>query len=793
MISSTAVHRLAKVQGVVSAAVACWFGLASPVLAAEVLPRPRVPFAGTIGRSSLDSRPSWTKPVTAPAGAPNVVLILLDDVGFGATSAFGGAARTPRLEKLANEGVRYNRFHTTAICSPTRAALLTGRNHHQVGFGNLQDFPAGYPGYDTIWKKETASVAEVLRQNGYSTAAFGKWHNTPRWEVTPAGPFDRWPTGLGFEYFYGFHGGSANQWEPALYRNTLRVEAPAKPAQGYHLTTDLVDEATRWLHEHQASAPGRPYFLYFATGATHTPHHVPSAWIAESKGRYDQGWDALREEIFARQKRLGVIPAAAELTPRPSGLPAWSTLSSEQKRLYAHQMEVYSAFLEQTDFEVGRLVDEVRRSPGGDNTLILYVVGDNGGSAEGGQDGTSVHERSIAAGARESVASQLQHIDDLGGPGYNNHYPAAWAWATTTPFQWMKQVASHLGGTRNPLVVSWPGHVKASDQVRSQFGHVNDIAPTIYEAAGITPPDLVNGVAQVPLEGKSLLASFADPKAPEAHHTQYFDIFGNRAIYQDGWVAAAKRDYEPWNAFRQADRILKPNLEQDRWELYDLRSDYSEAHDLAATHPEKLAALKAEFDEEARRNGVYPLVPLPFGAPELIGKRRSFTYAGDVGALPEAVVPELTGRSHRIEVDLLAPARNAGGVLVAEGGRFGGFSLYVKDGRLVYENNAFGQDHQKIVASQPLPPGRLTVAYEFIVEAPAPSAALSVFAKVKAGVGHLYVGDRLVGEARFEVFAAFHYGESFDIGLDRGSAVSKDYQGPFAFNGKVEEVRLSLP
>lgn len=631
-------------QVALAAAVCCATAAACTAFASEVLPKPVPAFAGKIGRSILDSKPAWNKPVAAPAGAPNVVLILLDDVGFGATSAFGGAARTPQLEKLAAEGARYNRFHTTAICSPTRAALLTGRNHHQVGYGNLADFPAGYPGYDTIWKGETASVAEVLKQNGYSTAAFGKWHNTPRWEVNPAGPFNHWPTGLGFEYFYGFHGGSSNQWEPVLYRNTLRVEAPAKPAQGYHLTTDLVNDATRWLHEHNAAAPERPYFLYFATGAVHTPHHVPKEWIAKTKGRYDQGWDKLREEIFARQKKLGVIPAQAELTPRPPGLPAWETLSADQKRLYAHEMEVYAAYLEQTDYEVGRLTDAVRRAPGGDNTLILYVVGDNGGSAEGGLDGTSVHERSIAAGAEESVASQLQHVDDLGGPGYNNHYAAAWAWATTTPFQWMKQVAE----------------------------------------------------------------------------------------------------------------------------------------------------LKAEFDREARRNGVYPLVPLPFGAPDATAKRRQFTYTGDVGALTEAVVPEFTGRSHRIEVDLQAPAAKAGGVLVAEGGRFGGFSLYLKNGQLVYESNAFGQTHQTIVSSQPLPQGTVKVAYEFTVDAPVQEAGPSVFAKVRPGVGRLYIGYKLVGQAHLDTFAAFHYGESFDIGQDRGSAVSKDYEGPFAFNGKISEVRLEL-
>jgi arylsulfatase len=766
-------------------------GLAAMTSAEETLPKPQGEFQGTIGRSTLDSKPDWPKAVSAPQGAPNVILVLLDDVGFGAASVFGGEARTPNLEKLAKAGARYNRFHTTAICSPTRAALLTGRNQHQVGFGNLQDIPAGYPGYNTIWKKETTCVAEVLRQNGYSTAAFGKWHNTPLWEITPAGPFERWPTGLGFEYFYGFFGGAANQWEPTLYRNTTRIDAPAKPAQGYHLTTDLVNDAIRWTHQHQAAQPGRPYFLYFATGAVHTPHHVPKEWIERNKGRFDQGWDKLRDEIFARQKQLGVIPSDAELTPRPDGLPAWDSLNADQKRLYAHQMEIYSAFLEHTDHEVGRLLDTLRNSPGGENTLVLYVVGDNGGSAEGGLDGHSVHERSIRAGASEDVASQLQHIDDLGGPDYFNHFAAAWGWATTTPFQWMKQVASHFGGTRNPLIVVWPGHIEASDQIRKQFSHVNDIAPTIYEAARVSPPTVVNGVAQVPLEGKSLVPTFADPNAPEQHHVQYFEIFGNRAIYKDGWVAAAKRNYEPWHLFRQLERVLAPNFDQDRWELYHVDKDYSEARDLAKTNPEKLQELKDEFEKEAKRNGLYPLVPTPLGAPSTVGNNRTFTYAGDVGSLPGSVVPELTGRSHRIEADIVVSATGTSGVIFAEGGRFSGFSLYAKNGTLIYENNAFGQSHQKIVAKKALSDGSVKIAYEFKSEVP-PRLGPRLFAVAGPGTGNLFIDGELVGQAKFERFASMRFNETFDIGRDRASPVSTEYESPFAFNGEIKEVRLTL-
>ena len=760
----------------------------------EVLPKPEAAFKGRIGQTRTDSTPAWSQTAEAPKGAPNVVLVLLDDVGFAATSPFGGLARTPRLEQFAADGIRYNRFHTSAICSPTRASLLTGRNQHQVGFGNLQDIPAGFPGYNTIWKSETASVAEVLKQNGYSTAAFGKWHNTPRWEINPAGPFNHWPTGLGFEYFYGFLAASDSQWEPHLYRNTTQVDAPAKPEQGYHLTTDLVNDAIHWLHDHNAVAASKPYFLYFATGAVHTPHHVPKEWIDKNKGRYDQGWDKLREEVFARQKKLGVIPADAVLTPRPNSLPAWDSLSTDQKRLYSRQMEVYSAYLEQTDFEVGRLLDEVRRSPGGDNTLVLYIVGDNGGSAEGGVDGSITNEQAILAGADNSVANQLAHIDDLGGPGVANHYSAAWGWATTTPFQWTKQVASHFGGTRNPLIVSWPGHVSETKVIRSQFGHVNDIAPTIFDAAHITPPEVVNGVRQIPLEGKSLLASFENPKAPEQHHTQYFEIFGNRAIYQDGWVAAAKRNYDPWNLLHELPRVLNPDFDHDAWELYHVDEDFSEGHNLAATNPAKLEALKAEFTKEAQRNGVFPLVPMPLGYPSVVGKRTSFTYQGDVSALPQAAVPDLTGRSHRLEVTLKVPAKGASGVLVAEGGRYGGFTLYVKDGRLVYENNTFGQERQTITAPDLLPQGTVKVAYEFVADTGVPSLIPALFPLPKGGTGRLYIGDKLIAEGKLNKFGSFSssFGESFDIGRDRGSPVSNNYETPFAFNGKVETVNLEL-
>jgi arylsulfatase A-like enzyme len=751
-------------------------------------------FAGKIGLTRATSVPAFPKPVQAPARAPNVLVILLDDAGFAATSAFGGLARTPNLEMLAAQGVRYDRFHTTAICSPTRASLLTGRNQHQVGFGNLQDLAAGFPAYNSVWKKETASIARILKDNGYSTAAFGKWHNTPAWEASSAGPFDRWPTGLGFDHFYGFLSGEDDQFEPHLYDNTTQVAPPATPAQGYTLTTDLVNKAIGWVDDHDALAASKPYFLYFATGAVHQPHDVPQSWIDKNKGRYDAGWDAFREETFARQKRLGVVPADAKLTPRPAGLPSWDGLSADQKRLYAHQMEVYSAYLEQTDAEVGRLIAEIRKRPGGDNTLIFYIVGDNGGSAEGGLDGSIANEGASATGAPHDVATQLAKIDKLGGPEVASHYAAGWAWATTTPFQWMKQVASHFGGTRNPLIVSWPGHTTAPKQIRTQFGHVNDIAPTILDAAGIAFPEQIDGVKQLPFEGTSLVPTFTDPKAPETHRTQYFEIFGNRAIYKDGWVAAAKRNYLPWQLIEGLQKVYTDDTAKDRWELYHVDRDFSEAVDLAAAEPAKLAELKAAFDKEAVRNGVYPLVPLPGGAPTFYAAGTTrFTFGAATGALPRAAFPELSARAHRFEVDLGGNPSQGNGVLLADGGRLGGFALFVRAGKLVFDNNAFGQSHQQVEASEPLPDRPVTVAYEYQPASAGPGAP-SLLTRATPGTIRLFVDNKQVAQGEIGAFlsASGAYSETFDIGVDRGSQVSRDPAGQARYSQAITETRLAL-
>ncbi|HZU63781.1 MAG TPA: arylsulfatase, partial [Novosphingobium sp.] len=743
-------------------------------------------FAGKIAQSRAQSVPAFPRPAEAPKGAPNVLLVLIDDAGFAATTTFGGGARTPNLDRYAAEGLRYNRFHVTGICSPTRAALLTGRNHHQVGFGNLADIAAGFPAYNSIWKQETGSIARILQLNGYSTAAFGKWHNTPRWEVTPAGPFNHWPTGLGFDHFYGFMSGDDNQWEPHLYNDTTATPLPATPEQGYHFTTDIVNRAIGWVDDHNAAAAAKPYFLYFATGAVHMPHHVPQEWIARNKGRFDAGWDAYRTAAFERQKRLGIIPRDTKLTPRPDGLPAWDSLTAAQKQLYAHEMEVFSAYLEQTDAEVGRLIDTLRSRPGGDNLLVLYIVGDNGGSAEGDIEGAIANEQAKAGGAPADFATIAAHADQLGGPEYANHYAAGWAWATSTPFQWMKQVASHFGATRDPLIVDWPGHTRDSGRIRAQFAHVNDIAPTILEAAGIHAPETIDGVRQLPFEGRSLLASFTNPDAPETHTEQYFEIFGNRAIYKDGWVAAAKRSYQPWDLLKDVGRIYNDNTAQDRWELYHITEDFSEATDLARANPAKLAELQAEFLREGGRNGVFPLIPLPFGAPLAVSpKKVSFSFQPDISGLPVAAQPVLVGRAHHLEIDLKGDAAKGEGVLIAHGGRLGGYVFYVKGGRLVFENNAYNLRHEVIAASEPLPAGAATVGYDFVPAPGGEAGALPLLSKVGGGTIRLLVNGKVVAEgavSRFPTHAAA-FDETFDIGRDRNSKVSREATAQQPYSG----------
>jgi arylsulfatase A-like enzyme len=509
------------------------------------LPIPAAPFQGKIGKSFEDSKQDYPQPVTPPKDAPNVVLILIDDLGFGHPSTFGGPIPTPALDQLARQGVRYNRFHTTAICSPTRIALLTGRNHHQCATGTITELSTGYPGYHSIWPRSCASIAEVLKENGYSTAAWGKWHNTPDWETSPIGPFNHWPTGLGFEYFYGFQGGETSQFYPQLFRNTTPVEPPKTPEDGYHLTEDIVDDAIAWINQQQSISPDKPFFVYFATGATHAPLHAPKKWIDKFKGQFDQGWDKVREETLARQKKMGVVPANTKLTPRPEEIPGWGGLSADAKRLYARHQEAFAGFLAHTDYHVGRLLDSVRALPNSDNTLIIYIAGDNGPSAEGSLTGTT-NNMMTQNGLPDDVESQLHELDEIGGPKHENHYPVGWAWAGSSPFQWMKRVPSHFGGTRNGLVVSWPARLKAKGQMRTQFHHVIDIAPTIYEAIGIPEPTTVNGVRQTPIAGVSMVYTITDPSAEGRRKTQYFETGGHRG-HLPRWLGGSFLSRCPWH------------------------------------------------------------------------------------------------------------------------------------------------------------------------------------------------------------------------------------------------------
>jgi len=729
---------------------------------------------GTLSAGETGARPADELPpgvIQAPKGAPSIVLILLDDVGFGAASTFGGPVQTPELDRLAARGLRYNNFRVAAQCSPTRAALLTGRNDHSVGFGKV-----GYgrfPGYDCIWPKKVVSVAEVLRRNGFSTAAFGKWHNTPPWETNPVGPFDRWPTGLGFEYFYGFMYGLSDQWEPALYRNTTPVDPPATPEQGYYLTTDLTNDAIGWLQTHESLAPEKPYFLYFATGATHEPHQVPKEWIDRYRGKFDQGWDKLREEIFARQKKLGVIPPNAELTLRAKELPAWDPLPADEKKYLAHQMEVYAGYLAVIDYEVGRLLQEVRNESGGDNTLVFYIVGDNGASSEAGLEGSDNYSSPLPP---KPMQYRLEHMDELGGLSNWNHYAAGWAWAMCTPFKWQKLIASDFGGTTDPLVVSWPARIKDHGGLRSQFTHVNDIAGTVFDVTGIRFPSVVDGVEQLPLAGVSFADTFDQALAPSHHHVQVFEQWGNRAIYKDGWVAAARHTI-PWV------RAPKDNFFfHDRWELYHVADDFSEAHDLATQYPDKLKELQALFDVEALKYDIYPLGGGGgYFFPSLNEGRREFVFYPSLPRIAPDAAPDFT-HSHRITADVVIPDDGANGVIVSDGGRLGGFVLYVKDNHLFFENNLFAIGRDVIMSTIPLPHGNVELAYEFVREG-APN--------LREGMGRLYIDGQMVCEAKVHVSSTDALG-SFDIGQARVSPVSAAYKMPFKFTGRIEKVRVEL-
>ena len=738
--------------------------------------------------TALDVRdatpPAPVLPVQAPAQAPNILIILLDDMGFGQSSAFGGPVHMPALEQLATQGDRYNNFHTTALCSPTRAALLTGRNHHNVETGSIMESATIFPGDTGRRPASAAPIAEVLRLNGYATGAFGKWHETPVADVSSAGPFDRWPTRSGFDKFYGFVAGETNQWSPNIYDGTSHVEAPRTP--GYHFLTDMTDKSIDWLRSVSALAPDKPFFLYYAPGATHAPHHVAPEWSARYRGKFDAGWDAMREQTLARQIKLGVVPKGTTLAPRPDDIRAWDTLSPDEKRLFARQMEVFAGFAEMTDHEAGRLIDALKDLGRFDNTLIFYVVGDNGASAEGGDVGRA-NEFSYFNGVPETVEGQLKQIDELGGPTTFNHYASGWAFAGDAPFSWTKQVASDFGGTRNGLVVSWPGHLGLPG-LRPQFHHVVDIVPTILEAAGLPAPVSVNGIEQIPLDGVSMGYSLADPAAPDRHTTQYFEIFGNRALYHDGWLARTIH-FEPW-----AKQARAP-FDQDVWELFDTRRDFSLAHDVAAQYPERLKAMQQAFLDEAVKYHVLPLDDRRIerlnaalvGRPDLMGDRTSLTVYPGMAAMSENTFINIKNRSFAVTADLaLADGDAAHGAILAQGGRFGGWSLYLKDGKPAFTYNFLNMRRFTIAAPAALPAGNVKLRFEFAYDGGKLGAG---------GTGRLFADGKLLAEGRIDTTQAiaFSADDGADVGNDSGTPVIEDY-GPAGprFTGTIRAVTIDV-
>ncbi len=751
------------------------------VVKAQILPKPDTEFGGKIEVLPENSVADWPHLVTAPEGAPNVVVIMLDDVGFSATSTFGGLSDTPVLDRLASQGLRYNRFHGTPICSPTRAALLSGRNSHQVGFGRISELSAGFPGYNSIWPKSAASIAEVLKLNGYNTAAFGKWHNTPVWETTPAGPFDQWPTGMGFNYFYGYIGFGSSQWEPNLYRNTIPVSPRTTANDGYNLTTDLIDDAIVWFENHNAVAPDKPFFLYYAASATHSPHHVPQEWTKKFQGRYDQGWDKLRENTFERQKGLGVIPADATLTPRPEGLAAWESLNPDLQKLLARQMEVYAAYIAQTDYEIGRLLQTIESRGQLKNTLVIYIADDNGPTTEGGFDG---RDALTIQAKPATLQERLDQIDAIGSVAYDNAPAAGWAWASNAPFKGAKTVASDLGGSRLPMVVSWPERIQDKGGVRSQFIHITDLAPTLLEAAGINVPEIVHGIVQMPLEGKSFLYTLGESTDRHASRVQYFESFGSRGIYKDGWWAGSSNG-SVWNP--GAGQPVPPP-EARPWELYNLENDYSQAQNLAGQYPEKLEEMKMQFNSEAQRNNVYPL-ELPFFGPRPSVKqgRTQFTYLQGSQRIPYEAAPSLAGKAHRITAEISIPDSGAEGVILAQGGRHGGFTLYIKDNYLTYETSAYGHLAGSLKSNVPLIPGTTSLVVE--VTPVLTNEASGGFRQSFPMKASLFINGRMDGEATIRTAADIG---TLDVGEDLISPVSPNYEYPYTFTGIIESVKIDL-
>ena len=758
----------------------------------DVLPRTNLPIPERehVGLTTYDAKDPDTSfppivPLRPPSGAPNVLIVLLDDVGFGASSAFGGPCDTPNAERLAAGGLKFNRFHTTALCAPTRAALLTGRNHHTVNMGVVTELATSAPGYNATRPDKTTPLAEILKLNGYSTAQFGKCHEVPLWETSPMGPFRQWPTGSGFEYFYGFIGGETNQWYPAIYEGTTPVEPPKTPAEGYHFTVDMTDKAIGWVREQKSLVPDKPFFVYFAPGATHAPHHVPKELADKYKGRFDAGWDALREETFARQKALGVLPDDCELTTRPEAIPAWDDVADELKPVLARQMEVYAGFLEHTDRNVGRLLDALEGLGVLGDTLVYYIIGDNGASAEGTLNGTFNELLALNGAAQfETAESMASHIDEFGGPDAYNHYAVGWAHAMDTPYQWTKQVASHWGGTRNGTIVHWPSGLNAKGEVRTQFHHVIDVAPTVLEVAGLPEPAFVHGIQQVPLHGFSMRYAFDDAKGLERRETQYFEMFCNRGVYHKGWTGVTRHS-TPWDT-----GAPMPNFDDDVWELY-APDDWSQAHDLAKEQPAKLHELQRLFLIEAVKYNVLPLDDRRVerfnaelvGRPELVTGDSQLLFGG-MRRLSESSVINLKNKSFAVTADIMVPDGGASGVIIAQGGAFAGWALYLQDGVPIYCYNTLGLLRSKVAGGEAVPAGHRQVRTEFAYD----GGGLA-----KGGTATLYVDGKKVGEDHIQatVPMIFSADETCDLGSDTGSQVSDDYTAEESeFTGIINWVQL---
>jgi arylsulfatase A-like enzyme len=763
---------------------------ATTTIDGKYLPPQPPQFGGEINMDAASSKPYWPPKIVPPKGAPNILLIMTDDQGYGVSGTFGGVIPTPAMDRIAQMGLRYTQFHSTALCSPTRAALITGRNHHSVGFGIISEQSTGYPGYDSIIGPESATIGTILKQNGYATSWFGKNHNTPSYQYSAAGPFDQWPIGMGFDYFYGFMGGETDQWTPFLYQNTTQI-FPWIGKPGYNLTTDLADAAIAYMRQLNASAPEKPFFVYYVPGGTHSPHQPTQEWIDKFKGKFDMGWNALRDQIFANQKRLGVIPANTQLTPWPDVLKKWESLTADEKRLFARQAEVFAAYVAYTDHEIGRVIQEVEDEGKLDNTLIIYISGDNGTSAEGTTVGTPNQMTAYNGILDLPIAEQMKAYDAWGSPATYPHMAVAWSWAFDTPFKWTKQVASHFGGTRQGMAIAWPGHITDVGGIRTQFHHMIDIVPTLLEATGIPAPLVVNGVAQKPIEGVSMAYTFdkANASAPSTRQTQYFEMFANRAIYHDGWLAATTPPAPPW--LLGTAKLPTDVVNGYHWELYNIAEDYSENNDLAAKMPDKLRDMQELFMVEAQKYNVFPLdnsvLPRIIAPrPSSTAGRNTLTYSGELPGVPYSDAPDILNKSYTVSAEVEVPQSGGEGIIVTMGGRFGGYGLYLLKGKPVFTYNFLDLERFRWEGQQALTPGKHTIVFDFKYDGPGFG---------KGGTGVLKVDDKEVANNKAPHTAPFllTIDETFDVGIDTRTPVDdKDYQVPFRFTGKLNKLTFKL-